>query len=273
MIMPSPFPGMDPFLEGYLWPDVHHNLASVFQQLLTPQIIPKYVARVNLYTVQDSAFEEDLGILYPDVELLLRDKAEEPEAAYAKEENDQLTPPDHRLFILEPIEVRIPVLEIRDKEKNRLITAIEILSPVNKRHPGLEPYRAKYLKLNQAGVHLLEVDLLRRGERPFRHPNLPEVDYRVTLTRGNRKKIDVWDLAVKDNLPTVPVPLREGDGEVILNLGQALSIIYDRNQYQLTIDYQKDPPPPAFSQEDTIWIRKVLNDQDQARNTKAAQPE
>ncbi len=39
---------MDPYLEGYLWPDVHHNLASAIQELPARQISPKYVARVSL---------------------------------------------------------------------------------------------------------------------------------------------------------------------------------------------------------------------------------
>ncbi len=37
--MPSPFPGMDPYLEGYLWPDVHSALANKIRQQLT-QIAP-----------------------------------------------------------------------------------------------------------------------------------------------------------------------------------------------------------------------------------------
>ena len=64
--MTSSFPGMDPFLEGYLWPDVHHDLASAIRQLIAPLIAPKYVARMNIYTVEDTSPEEDINIIYPD---------------------------------------------------------------------------------------------------------------------------------------------------------------------------------------------------------------
>ena len=56
--MTTPFPGMDPYLEGYLWPDVHQELASVIKGLLAPQISPGYVARLSSYTVEDTSPEE-----------------------------------------------------------------------------------------------------------------------------------------------------------------------------------------------------------------------
>ena len=46
--MPSPFPGMDPYLEEPgLWPDVHHNLITFAARFLTQQLRPKYYARVE----------------------------------------------------------------------------------------------------------------------------------------------------------------------------------------------------------------------------------
>lgn len=47
--MPSPFPGMDPYLEGYLWTDVHNALASKIRQLLVPLLRPRYTARLEVY--------------------------------------------------------------------------------------------------------------------------------------------------------------------------------------------------------------------------------
>ena len=42
--MPSPFPGMDPYLEAPdLWPDFQNNLAPEIQGHLNPQVTPKYV--------------------------------------------------------------------------------------------------------------------------------------------------------------------------------------------------------------------------------------
>ena len=69
--MPSPFPGMDPYLEGYLWPDVHNALAAKLRQLLTPLLRPRYIARLAIYMVEDIAPESEIGIMYPDGEVLL----------------------------------------------------------------------------------------------------------------------------------------------------------------------------------------------------------
>ena len=46
--MPSPFPGMDPYIEGQMWEDFHHELISEIRHELVPQLRPKYVPRVEL---------------------------------------------------------------------------------------------------------------------------------------------------------------------------------------------------------------------------------
>jgi hypothetical protein len=59
--MPSPFPGMDPYLETpELWPDVHHELISQIRSALNPTLRPHYVARVELrvYISDDDQIEE-----------------------------------------------------------------------------------------------------------------------------------------------------------------------------------------------------------------------
>ena len=244
--MTSPFPGMDPYLEGYLWPDVHNSLAFVIKELLGPQIRPKYVARTELYTVEDTTPEEDVGIMYPDVEVLKRKKESREIPKPPSETVVEISPATISIPATKMVEVRLPFIEIHDREKNQLITAIEILSPVNKRKPGLKPYREKRESLHEAGVHLLEIDLLRRGTRPFNHPYLPRNHYLVTLTRAGRRKTDVWGFDVEDKLPVIPVPLKEPDSDVPLNLGKALKLIYERSLYDLSIDYTQLPPPPAF---------------------------
>lgn len=50
---------MDPYLEGYLWPDVHHALAGKIRQQLTPLLRPRYTVRLGIYLVEDTAPEGD----------------------------------------------------------------------------------------------------------------------------------------------------------------------------------------------------------------------
>ncbi|MCB0584994.1 MAG: DUF4058 family protein [Phaeodactylibacter sp.] len=260
--MPSPFPGMDPYLEGYLWPDVHNGLAFVIKEQLVPLVSPGYVVRTDTYIVRDTSPEEDVGIMYPDVDILNRkQKLQEPEETYQSLSTSPPTPPTISIPFLQPIEVRIPVVEIRDRKDNRLITAIEILSPVNKRKPGFEPYREKRLRLYRAGVHLLEIDLIRRGERPFYNLDVPQAHYWVTLVRAGSEKADIWAFNVQDALPAVPVPLLPADEDRVLDLGQSLQILYERSRYELSIDYQEKPPPPPFGEDARKWMKQLLEEE------------
>lgn len=232
--MPSPFPGMDPYLEGSLWPDVHNSLAYLIKVQLASRVGEGYVVHINTFTVEDTSPEEDIGILYPEF-------------------------PPATLVIpsIKPVEVRIPVVEIRDKKHNKLITAIDILSPVNKRKPGLKPYREKRQRLHYAGVHLLEIDLLRRGERPFGHPFIPQKHYIISLQRAREGQTQIWAMDVNEPLPVLPVPLKQPDPDTLLDLGQALRDVYEQGFYQKSIDYRELPPPPAFSEAELLWIREL----------------
>lgn len=240
---------MDPYLEGELWTDVHQRLATAISDVLTAQIAPAYVARLNPYTVVDTDPGEDVGIMLPDVEVL-----REPHPAYSSAPS--ATAPSISIPTIGPVEIRIPVIEVRHGKTNKLITAIEILSPVNKRKPGLEPYREKRLRLHKAGVHLLEIDLIRRGERPFQHPMLPKAHYLALLNRAGSGRTDVWAFNIQDPLPVLPVPLKTPDPDAVLDLGAVLRDIYDRTRYDLSINYQEAPPPPALTDAETAWIKE-----------------
>jgi hypothetical protein len=248
---------MDPYLEGYLWPDVHNALAAKLRQILTPLIRPRYAARLSIYVVEDSSPEGDISILYPDVEIMRTQHLEKP-TSKTQIAHSSVTPAALTIPVILPVEIQITSVEIRDTAQNQLVTSIEILSPVNKREPGLSQYRFKRQRLYQAGVHLLELDLLRRGTRPITHSTLPEVPYLITLTRAQTGKTDVWPLRLQDEWPTIPVPLRLPDDDVILNVADAFTEVYEEAAYDLSINYQLPPPPPALSDEDQAWVQKLL---------------
>ena len=258
--MQSPFPGMDPYLEGDLWSDVHHELASQIRRQLLPLIRPKYVALIEHYVVEDNMPASELGIMYPDVELLLQksELKELPRFANPTEVN-VLSPVSFTIPAVLPIEVRIPIVEIRDVKGKQLVTAIEILSPVNKRLPGLSAFLKKRQKMQKAGVHFLEIDLLRRGTRSIQHAKLKDVSYLVALSRAPYQHIDVWAMKLDSILPTIPVPLLPPDQDVVLDLQKAIQAIYQDAAYYLSIDYNAAPPPPTLSKKEKVWIRKLKN--------------
>ena len=248
---------MNPWLEGYMWTDVHHDLASAIRALLAPQIAPKYVARLAIATVIDNDPESEIGIMYPDVEVLQRrNTLHEPIVAYGS--TTTITEPTLYTSYKLPIEVRLPIVEVRDTANNKLITAIEILSPVNKRNPNLIDYRTKIADLHRSGVHILEIDLLRRGTRPFTSKQ-KNAHYQMMLLRAGTNNTAIWAINVQDKLPVLPVPLRPSDADVVLDLGKAMAIIFERSLYHLSIDYVNDPtPPPVFSEEDKLWIQEIV---------------
>ncbi len=249
---------MDPFLEGAVWPDFHHDLATRIKDQLLPQIIPAYLVRIAVYLVEDTHPEEEIGILYPDVEILHKHKSfKEPEAAYGT--SVPFTPSTLTISSVTPIESRIPVIEIVDKDKNRLITAIEIVSPVNKRNPGFGQYSKKKQKLIRDGIHFLEIDLIRRGKRTYENPLFREHHYQICLIRANNVRTDVWALKIRDKLPVVPVPLKAPDPDAKLNLQAAFEEVYEKSFYRLTLPYHQAPPPPGFDEETLRWINEVVS--------------
>ena len=129
--MTTPFPGMDPFLEGSLWPDAHLGLSFLIKEQIAPLVGMNYVVRTATYMVEDVSPENDIGIMYPDVEVLRRTgqtTAAEMDNEYETISQATLTAPTISLDLAFPLEVRIPVVEIRDRQSNQLITAIEILT-------------------------------------------------------------------------------------------------------------------------------------------------
>ena len=259
--MPVPFPGMDPYLEGYLWPDVHQSLASQFKRQLSPLLRPRYVVRLAVYVVRDRVPPQELDIACPDVEVVRpKSQLSEPSVGYAVPSPSirGITPPSFVVPTAVTLETRLTSVQVRDSEHNELVTSIEIVSPANKREPGLSAYRRKRSRLIRSAVHLLEIDLIRRGEPPWQ-PEVPPSPYLALLTRAAQPATEIWPIQLTDTLPTLPVPLRAPDADAPLDLQAALSAIYDESDYGLTIDYAAPPPPPPFSVGDQTWLASRLS--------------
>jgi Protein of unknown function (DUF4058) len=253
--MPSPFPGMDPFLEGYLWPDVHATLASNIRQILAPLLRPKYVVRLEVSVTEDKAPEEEIGVMYPDVEVL-RDLKNQ--GSYSQTSYGSATPATLTVPVLSPVTVKLISVHIQDRTGNQLVTSIEILSPVNKHEPGSRDYQLKRQRMMEASVHLIELDFLRRGKRAIKHPQVQSTSYVVALTRAEAGRTDVWALSLEDELPKIPVPLLPPDEDVILDLQTLFTTCYDEAGYDLSIDYKETPPPPELSENDKRFLKQLL---------------
>lgn len=222
--MPSPFPGMDPYLEEPgLWPDVHHELISVVRESLNAQLRPRYFARIE-------------------------------DRVYVSDEHD----PGHRVIEDEIHEARIEVI---DRLEKSVVAVIEILSPSNKipGSRGRESYRSKREQVMRSPSHFIEVDLLRAGDGFAPFEALPLHDYRMHVSRVSRRpRGTLWPIRLDQRLPPMPIPLRDGDADAQVDLQQALTTVYERAGYDLDIDYRREPPPPPIDPAYADWIDRLL---------------
>jgi len=252
--VPSPFPGVDPYLEGSLWMSVHAQLASVFIRQLNPQLVPRYIALSSRRSVMEMPedFEVSIGLAYPDVAVLKRGPANGGRGAVGT-----IVPPLRMETLM-----RTPVphlsVEIRDVENRQLVTVIEVLSPTNKRGEGYDEYRDKRDRILRSSTHLIEIDLLRKGLRMPMRGALPSVPYFVFLSRaGLRPLTEVWPITLDQPLPEIPVPLLPDDADAKLDLQRALTIVYDECELRYMIDYCKSPEVP-LSPEQEAWVDERL---------------
>lgn len=256
--MPSPFPGMDPYLEGPMWSSVHSALCNEIARHLTPKLRPKYIALGNerhVLSVTEASGEpeEPPGDQYPDVGIL-------------RSASPGTGSPFGRPGAAAPVEVatlipsRVPhvTIEILDVAERRLVTSIEVLSPTNKRGDGYDEYLQKRSRVLVSKAHLIEIDLLHQGRRvPVERP-LPPAPYYVFLSRAERRPVmQVWPIQIDQPLPEVPVPLLPGDADVPLDLQQVLTTTYDAHGYDLAVDYTH-PPRVPLPPDEAAWVQARL---------------
>jgi hypothetical protein len=259
--MASPFPGMDPYLEGELWQEFHATLASEIRAQLLPNLRPKYVALLEKRYVFDRPI---LGILeppsarivYPDVHVLERTVASQ--GTLVGQATPVIAKPTATLPALLVDEVPVTTIEIRDAAERRLVTVIEILSPVNKRGAGAEEYLRRRRELLLTNAHLLEIDLLLQGERIPVEGELPPAPYYVYLSRADHRfATDIWAMSLQERLPVVPVPLLRPDPDVPLDLQAAVDACFALVGYEDLLNYQAEPPP-GLSAADRAWVQERL---------------
>ncbi|HSI34163.1 MAG: DUF4058 family protein [Phycisphaerae bacterium] len=255
--MPSPFPGMNPYLEhDSVFHGFHQNLIVEIQRALVPQIRPNYFADtdVNVYIHELSGDERLLG--RPDVHLAESGRQEAPRTA-APSATMTTTPAVRSAFAPAVDVVEVPFVKIMDRQSRRVVTVIEVLSRTNKlAGPDRAAYLAKRNDVRRSDVHFIEIDLLRAGE-PMPLAHQPDADYRVVLARADeRPAVTLWPIRLRGPLPTVPVPLRAPDPDAHLDLQAIFHRVYDAAGYADYV-YARIPQPPLHP-EDARWAESLV---------------
>lgn len=258
--MPSPFPGMDPYLERpSLWPDVHAELISGIRASLMPRLRPKYFAQIEDRVYISDDRDPGRQIIVPDINISVRD----PVAAAALPSNGGVL-----LAEVQPIEavtffeteVRESRISILDSQDQSVVTVIEVLSPANKFRgaAGERSYLDKRHLVMESTTNLVEIDLLRSGNRIPAASLLPPCDYLIHVSRRQKRpRATIWPVRLAQRLPEVPIPLRDGDSDLLIDLQTILNFVYERAGYDAILDYQS-PPEPPLSPEQAEWADAVL---------------
>lgn len=258
--MPTPFPGMDPYLERpSLWLDVHNSLIASIRDALTPLVAPRYVVALEQRTYIEGGDDVQL-VGVPDLVVATQPGARHPQE---RANGPDAMAPGVDLLEIDlrvSVEVREWFLEVRSTSTGRVVTILEVLSPANKRPgKGRALYLRKREKVLNSRVHLVEVDLLRGGERMPLGRRVAANDYRVLVSRAEtRPRAHLYLFGVRQPVPALPVPLRRGDQGPTLELNEVLHALYDRARFDLRIDYQ-GPAEPPLNETDAAWARALID--------------
>jgi hypothetical protein len=253
--MPSPFPGMDPYIESPgTWSDFHGTFLMSIRAELNRSLPPGYVARWDRYVWIDESSAEPQELLgRPDTfvsDTLGRSDGHEAREALA-------APAIVQVPVIEP--QGKPFLKIIDMQGRRVVTAVELLSPANKTlGPKRDAYLTKREDYFRTKTNLVELDFLRSGQRPPVDGRLPPADYYILICRAcDYPQAGIWPLSVRDSLPSIPVPLNSAEPATWLALQPCLVRTYDEARFSEDIDYTQ-PPEPPLREPDAAWARELL---------------
>lgn len=224
--MPSPFPGMDPYLEDdKLWLPFQHQLVSCLYQILLPGLVDRYRARVcqRVYVTEQALF-----------------------TSIVREEH-------HEEYV-----------EIRQRTDGRLVTLLDVVSPANRTTTsGRKAYLDKRREGRSSSSNLVEIDLVLQGQPmlDYSREGLPDWDYSVTVTRSSQpERYEIYTATLQKRLPRFRLPLAADDRDTVLDLQAAFSRAFEQGNFLAKIDYQRDPLT-ALDADDKKWLQERLKEQ------------
>jgi hypothetical protein len=263
--MPSPFPGMDPFLENpEVFPDFHRSFLVYLRAAVQPLLPKNYFAALELREWLE------LGrTIIPDVKIKKRPRPRpKPNGGGTAVKAMRRTEPlilkeaeeEHR-------EAYVSIYRKRARDR-QLVTSIELLSPSNK-SPGSEGrklFQEKQQQLLRAGVNLVEIDLLRGGKHTTRVPEqvlwmgAQAFDYHVCVTRGEEPTTyRTYPFSLEGALPAIDIPLAPDDPDVPADLQIVITRTFEDGDYERQGVYDHPiPPGPALNSKRSAWVNRLL---------------
>jgi hypothetical protein len=271
--MPSPFPGMDPFIEvNPRWQGFH----AWFVRELARQALPKAQNLGCWIDVERTVYQRE-----PSGEFVL---VGEPDHTVGLEVSSPgwknsstghggvvvvAAPKAIREVVLDPDSlerIKQDYLVVRELGQfARILAAVEILSPANKKGNYLPRYREKRMRLLSSQAHFMEIDLLRDGDNPSRQlfPELPSTPYFIFVARktGLGRNEEGYPLRLQDPLPVIGLPLGPPRPDLALDLQSAFQAAYDLSIRPGSVHYfDETPPEPPLENSDAAWVKNLVQE-------------
>ena len=252
---------MDPFIESDYWQDFHHSLTAQIKRQLVPQLPAYYQLSAELLVREndDAITGEKVSPIRPDVGIV--QGASRRTFSEYQDEGDTLTAPSRSSLMSVPKQREI---RIRDGRNRRLVTAIEVLSPSNKRLPGSATHATKLRTYWSGSVNTVDIDLLRGGHYPYGNEELqlwsedgPTTPYRIVSVIPEGRS-SVWDIELTDRLPTIPIPLISSDDPIVLNLQRAFEEVYTYSTFPERRMEDLDGLRPPLREEERAALQEYL---------------
>jgi hypothetical protein len=266
---------MDPYLEHPKWFHGFHNSLIIHLQ---EQIQPRLPAGYYAQNGQRIWLERIRRSVEPDVNVM---REREPAGRSPEGGGIAVAEPVVRDEIEASQSVLVTIktgasrehtewfLEIRElsRGQDRLVATIEVVSPANKTpsHQAFDQYRKKQRAALAGQVHLIEIDLLRKGmhvtavPRALARAKAGPFDYHVSVHRFDRPRgFFVYPIRLEERLPVLAIPLLPGDPEVLLDLQAAFDRTYDGGPYRKAVRYGEAPIKPALRSEQAEWARSIV---------------
>lgn len=260
--MPSPFPGMDPYLEyAAFWSSFHTRFMVAIADAIAPQLGTQYYVEVESRTYQTDDQDDEILIGIPDA-IVFAERGEAKSVPDSEQQTGsvatQVQP--QKISLPMPIELYQRYLEVREMGTDEVITIVELLSPTNKRaKDGRADYEKKRRLILASQTHLVELDLLRGAKPMAMHGVRTDATYRILVSRSEQRPIaDLYAVMLDQPLPDIPIPLKSGEPEPVLALQAVFDQLYDRARYATRIDYRQPLPPPKLSEAQQEWLNTVL---------------
>lgn len=241
------------------WPDFHSLLIAEARNTLGTQLPDDYVARVD-ERIEVAGFdgpnERSFG---PDVMVAREERPPRARRGTAAGVTTTLEPMEIDVSDHDPEQVRHTWLEIRRLPGMELVTVVEVLAPANKMGIGRQEYLEKRQELHSKKINLVEIHLLLNGHRvPMKKP-LRGGHYFVTVARGEKlPTAEVYAWSLRDRLPSIPIPLRPPDADVLIDLQELVGRVYDLGRYERTLRHDQSLPEAILLHpDDRAWAENI----------------